>query len=280
MRLDRKVALVTGGTRGIGQGIVEMLAAEGAAVVFTGRSEEHGRAVAAGVNDAGGRATYVRADNSIEEDVAGAVRTTVETYGSLTTLVNNAIASEHVGSGKDSHVDETDNDTFAEIIRVALMGSVWACKYAIPAMRDAGSGSIVNISASSSKSALPHRPAYHASKGAINAITRQMAVDYGHDDIRANAIIVGFINTDTPQMGAILANPKMRAAFEKNIMVPRFGEPADIAAGVVYLASDESKYVTGIELTIDGGALCHQALPELDFEEMKAAGPLHRPVEG
>ncbi len=280
MRLDGKVALVTGGTRGIGQGIVEMLAAEGAAVVFTGRSEDHGRAVEAGVTAAGGQATYLRADNSVEEDVAGAVRATVERYGSLTTLVNNAIASEDVGSGKDSHVDEVDNDTFASILRVALMGSVWASKYAIPEMRKAGSGSIVNISASSSKSALPHRPAYHASKGAINAITRQMAVDYGSDDIRANAIIVGFIFTGTPQMTAILDNPKIRAAFEKNIMVPRFGEPADIAAGVVYLASDESKYVTGIELTIDGGALCHQALPELDFEEMKAAGPLHQPVEG
>jgi NAD(P)-dependent dehydrogenase (short-subunit alcohol dehydrogenase family) len=256
-----------------------MLAAEGAAVAFTGRSEANGRAVQAGVEEAGGRAMYVRADNSVEEEVAEAVRATVERYGSLTTLVNNAIASEDVGSGKDSHVDQTDNDTFASILRVALMGSVWASKYAIPAMREAGSGSIVNISASSSKSALPHRPAYHASKGAINAITRQMAVDYGKDDIRANAIIVGFIFTGTPQMAAILANPTMRAAFEKNVMVPRFGEPADIAAGVVYLASDESKYVTGIELTIDGGALCHQALPELDFEEMRAAGPLHQPIE-
>jgi len=273
MRLEGKVALVTGGTRGIGQGIVEMLAAEGAAVAFTGRSEDHGRAVAAGVNEAGGRALYIRADNSVEDDVAEAVRATVEEYGALTTLVNNAIASEDVGGGKDSHVDETDNDTFASILTVALMGSVWACKYAIPAMREAGSGSIVNISASSSKSALPHRPAYHASKGAINALTRQLAVDYGKDDIRANAIIVGFIFTGTPAMAAILANPKMRTAFEKNIMVPRFGEPADIAAGVVYLASDESKYVTGTELTIDGGALCHQALPELDFQGMRGQEP-------
>ena len=138
-------------------------------------------------------------------------------------------------------------------------------------MRKAGSGSIVNISASSSKSALPHRPAYHASKGAINALTRQMAVDFGKDDIRANAIIVGFIFTGYRGDGRRSSTTRQyRAAFEKNIMVPRFGEPADIAAGVVYLASDESKYVTGIELTIDGGALCHQALPELDFEGMRA----------
>ena len=266
-RLDGKVALVTGGTRGIGRGIVEMLAAEGAAVAFTGRSEDKGRDVEQAVVAAGGRALYLRADNGVEKDVAGAVASTVERFGALTTLVNNAI-SDDAGSGKDNHVDDTDNDTFDNIMRIALMGTFWACKYAVPHLRAAGSGSIVNISASSSKSALPHRPAYHASKGAINAMTRQLAADYGKDDIRANTIIVGFINTQTDVMKHILADPARRAAFQKNIMVPRFGEPADIAAGVVYLASDEAKYVTGIELTIDGGALCHQALPELDFEGM------------
>jgi NAD(P)-dependent dehydrogenase (short-subunit alcohol dehydrogenase family) len=270
-RLDGKVALVTGGTKGIGRGVVEMLAAEGAGVAFTGRSEDVGKEVENGVTAAGGQALYVKADNGVEEQLASAVAATVERYGKLTTLVNNAIASEDVGSGLDSHVDEVDDGTFEKILRIALMGTVWATKHAVPEMRKAGSGSIVNISASSSKSALPHRPAYHASKGAINALTRQMAVDYGKDDIRTNAIIVGFIYTGTDAMAAILENPAYRTAFQKNIMVPRFGEPADIAAGVVYLASDESKYVTGIELTIDGGALCHQALPELDFESMHAA---------
>ncbi|HZP28075.1 MAG TPA: SDR family oxidoreductase [Acidimicrobiia bacterium] len=269
MRLDGKVALVTGGTRGIGRGIVEMLVAEGAAVGFTGRNEENGRAVEAAVASAGGRAMFVRADNGVEADLAAAVDATVARYGPLTTLVNNAI-SDDAGSGKDSHVDTIDNETFENIMRIALTGTYWACKYAIPEMRKAGNGSIVNISASSSKAALPERPAYHASKGAINAMTRQLAVDYGKEDIRANTIIVGFVFTGSPEMTAILADPVMRAAFEKNIMVPRFGEPADIAAGVVYLASDESKYVTGTELTIDGGALCHQALPELDFETMRA----------
>jgi meso-butanediol dehydrogenase / (S,S)-butanediol dehydrogenase / diacetyl reductase len=268
MRLDGKVALVTGGTRGIGRGVVHGLAAEGASVVFTGRNEENGRAVEQSVADAGGRAAYLRADNGIESEVAGAVQFTVERYGKLTTIVNNAI-SDDVGGGGDSHVDEIENHTIDNILRIALMGTVWMCKYAIPEMRKAGSGSIVNISASSSKSALPHRPAYHASKGAINAMTRQMAVDYGKDDIRANTIIVGFIFTGSPGMQAILDHPEFRAAFEKNIMVPRFGEPADIAAGVVYLASDESKYVTGTELTIDGGALCHQALPELSFDAVR-----------
>ena len=270
MRLAGKVALVTGGTRGIGRGIVEMMAAEGAGVAFTGRNEENGRAVQAAVAEAGGQAMYVKADNGVEEEIAGAVEATVERFGSLTTLVNNAIASEDVGSGKDSHVDQTDNDTFAQILRIALMGTVWGCEHAIPRMREAGTGSIINISASSSKSALPHRPAYHASKGAINALTRQLAVDYGKENIRANTIIVGFIFTGTDAMTQILADPGYKAAFLKNVMVPYLGEPADIAAGAVYLASDESKYVTGTELTIDGGALCHQALPELDFEGMRA----------
>ena len=265
MRLEGKVALVTGGTRGIGRGIVEMLAAEGAAVAFTGRSEDKGREVEAAVTESGGRALFVRADNGVESDIAGAVQLAVDRFGGLTTLVNNAI-SDDTGSGRDNHIDLVENDTFENIMRIALMGTFWACKYAVPAMRRAGNGSIVNISASSSKSALPERPAYHASKGAINAMTRQLAVDYGKEDIRANAIIVGFIYTGSPVMKAILDDPGRRAAFEKNIMVPRFGEPADIAAGVVYLASDESKYVTGTELTIDGGALCHQALPELDFD--------------
>ena len=263
-RLEGKVALVTGGTRGIGRGIVEGLAAEGAGVAFTGRSTDLGREVEAAVNGRGGQALYIRADNAVEEELAGAVQATVERFGRLTTVVNNAI-SDDVGSGKDSHVDLVENETFENILRIALMGTVWTCKYAIPAMRAAGSGSIINISASSSKSALPERPAYHASKGAINAMTRQLAVDYGKDDIRANTIIVGFVFTGSEAMTAILADPRKRAAFQKNIMVPRFGEPADIAAGVVYLASDESKYVTGTELTIDGGALCHQALPELDL---------------
>ena len=99
----------------------------------------------------------------------------------------------------------------------------------------------------------------------VRALAKATEVLRVSQDIRANTIIVGFIDTGTETLKRILADPDKRAAFAKNIMVPRFGEPADVAAGVVYLASDESKYVTGIELTIDGGALCHQALPELDL---------------
>src|SRR5215472_6608111 len=174
MRLPGKVALVTGGTRGIGRGIVEMLAREGAAVAFTGRSEDRGREVESGVHAAGGRVKYIRADNAHEDQIARAVRAAVDEFGSLSTLVNNAI-SDDAGSGKDTHVDTVDDQTFDHIMRIALKGTLWAAKHAIPEMRKAGGGSIVNISATSSLQSLPGRPAYQASKGAINALTRQMA---------------------------------------------------------------------------------------------------------
>ena len=252
VRLDGKVALVTGGRAGIRPRDRADARVQGAAVAFTGRSEANGREVEQLVAASGGRAVFVRADNGNEEDVAAAVRATVDRYGAFTTLVNNAILDD-AGSGRDTHVDEIENETIDNIMRVALMGTFWACRYAIPEMRTAGSGSIVNISASSSKRATPFLPAYQASKGAINALTRQLAADYGSDDIRANTIIVGFIYTGSANMAGILADPAGRAAVEHNIALPRLGEPADIAAGVVYLSSDEAKYVTGTELTIDGG---------------------------
>jgi meso-butanediol dehydrogenase/(S,S)-butanediol dehydrogenase/diacetyl reductase len=247
-----------------------MLAREGAAVGFTGRSEDAGKEVEQAVHNAGGRALFIRADNGVEAQVAGAVRATVDAFGSLTTLVNNAIANDEAGSGRDNHVEVIANETFDTIMRVAVMGAVWASKYAIPQMRLAGNGSIINISASSSVLSIPTRPAYQASKGAINSLTRQMAVDYGKENIRVNTIVVGLIFNGSREMTAMLADERIRAAFEKNVLTPRLGIPSDIAAGVTYLASDESGYVTGTQLTIDGGGLSHQAVPELDFVALRS----------
>lgn len=258
MRLDGKVALVTGGTAGIGAGIVEMMAREGASVAFTGRSRDVGEALQQRLRDSGATVTYVQADSQVESSVSDAVATTVEAYGPVTVLVNSAAATDVAVSGVDSHVDEITNDDWDYVVRTSLYGTLWASKYAIPHMRAAGGGSIVNISASSSIRSLRSRPAYQASKGAINSLTRQMAVDYGLENIRCNAIIVGFINSGGEVMQKLLADEAYMQVIRGMLVLPRIGEPADIAAAAVFLASDESKYVTGSQITVDGGATSYQ----------------------
>jgi len=265
MRLQGKVALVTGGSRGIGRGIVEMFASEGCKVGFTGRSEDTANAVIEAVRKAGGEAIWIKADNKIEADIAEAVAKTAEAFGSLTVIVNNAISATDAASGLDESVDKLDNDNFDGMLRGALYGAAWGAKYAIPHMRKAGVGSIINVSASSSISAVPARPGYQASKGAINSLTRSMAGSFSKENIRTNTIIVGFINTESSTMKKMLATPAIRAAFEKLVQTPRLGRPADIAAAATYLASDESSYVTGTQITVDGGALSQQNTPALDF---------------
>jgi meso-butanediol dehydrogenase / (S,S)-butanediol dehydrogenase / diacetyl reductase len=270
MRLKDKVAVITGGTKGIGRVTAIMMAEQGARVVFTGRSRDAGAEVEERIREAGGTGTFVRADNKIEAEVAGAVHKAAELYGPVSVLMNNAIASDDVGSGGDSHVHELDTRVLDEIMRAALYGTIWACKAAIPYMKQVGRGSIINISASSSVGAIPARPSYQASKGAINSLTRQMAFDYGKDGIRVNTIVVGFTNTNSDNFKKMLADPEIRGAFEKLVLTPYIGESSDIANGAIYLASDESKYVTGTMLTIDGGALCHQAQPQLDFASLRS----------
>jgi len=263
MRLQGKVALITGGTRGIGREFVERFAREGAAVVFTGRSQADGELLANNLVKSGHSVTFAHGSAASESDVRAAVELAVTTYGSLTTIVNNAAATHLTGPGKpDTRVTEVTTEVFDEVIRTGLYGTMWACKYGIPHLERAGGGSIINISAASSVLAILGRPSYQASKGAINSLTRQIAVDYGKSNIRSNAIVVGFTNTGGHDMQKMTANPELMAALSKTISLPRLGLSSDIASGAVFLASDEGAYVTGVLLPIDGGLTGHLDMPD------------------
>ena len=263
MRLKGKVALVTGATYGIGTTILERLAEEQAAVVFTGRTQDKGSALEKRLRDAGHQVLFMHGSVAIEEDVQAAVQAAVDTFGSLTTVVNNAAATDTTGPGRpDSHVTEITNEAFDTMMRTAVYGVLWTSKYAIPHMKAAGGGAIINISAASSVRAIDGRPGYQASKGAVNALTRQMAVDYGLDGIRSNAIIVGFTPTGEDITTRMVQNEAFIGAVRRAIPSPRLGHPRDIANGVVYLASDEAEYVNGVLLPIDGGLTCKLGIPD------------------
>lgn len=258
MLLKNNVALVTGGSRGIGRGIVRRLCEEGAQVVFTGRNPDTGRALERECVADGLAAKFVVADSANDADTKAAVELAISTFGGLNTLVHNAAATDMTGAGKpDTHVTEIDENTIDGIFGTAVKGAFSSAKYAIRHMRDHGGGAIINISASSSILAMKGRPAYQASKGAINVLTRQMAIDYGHANIRCNAIIVGFINTGSESMERMIKSDGFKKGIGRQIVLERPGSPRDIANGVVYLASEMGSYVTGILLPIDGGYTSH-----------------------
>jgi 3-oxoacyl-[acyl-carrier protein] reductase len=256
MRLERKVAIVTGAAGGIGRAIATHFAAEGAAVVLADQAEAEGRALEAAIQAAGGKAIFLAADVGSEADCARAVRTAVDAFGTLTTLVNNAAATHLVGlAGRgDTDVTQLSDAVLTESLRTNVCGLVWCCKHAVPRMIEAGGGSIVNISSGVALRGAPGMDAYTASKGAVNALTRSMAVQYAHEKVRVNCIVPGLIRSGK-LMDATLDDPAQHEWLERAVRLPYFGTPDDVAWGAVYLASDEARYVTGIDLPIDGGYL-------------------------
>ena len=249
-RLDGKVALVTGGTRGIGKGIVTRFAAEGARVVFVGRTVADGEAVEKEVRAAGGEATFVACDISDEASVASAVTSTVELYGGLHALVNNAAATE-LGIS-DGRLGDVELDGWNQIIGINLTGMFLVTKHVLRHMETAGGGTIVNISSIASITGLPGSAAYTAAKGAFNSLTRSIATDYARDGVRCNCLVLGLHPGD--RWSFYLTDPRFRDAMAAVHLTPRFGVPDDTALACVYLSSEESGFVTGTQFTIDGGA--------------------------
>ena len=245
-RLEGKVALISGGARGQGAVEAQMFAREGASVVFGDVRDDEGKKVEAGIKAVGGKATYVHLDVTSEADWRAAVATAVSSYGKLDVLVNNA------GILLRSKIEETSEADWDRIMAINVKGVFLGTKAAIPAMRQAGGGSIINISSTAGLVGSPGQTAaYTATKGAVRLFTKATAIQHARDKIRCNSVHPGPIVTD--MIKDMLDDRAMWEQRLRRLPMGRAGTPEDVAYGVLYLASDESGYVTGSELVIDGG---------------------------
>jgi cyclopentanol dehydrogenase len=243
-KLDGKVALISGGARGQGAAEAETFAREGARVIFA-----EGQKVEAAIRAAGGEATYVHLDVTSEADWQRAVETAVSRHGALHVLVNNAaIVIPRVP------IEERTAAEWDRVMAVNAKGVFLGTKHAIPAMRRAGGGSIVNISSVAGiGQSLHQEPAYAASKGAIRIFTKVTASQHARDGIRCNSVHPGPV--DTEMLHSAMPDPDVLKARLQRVPLGRMGTVSEIVTLVLYLASDDSAYMTGSELVIDGGAL-------------------------
>lgn len=250
-RVENKVALVTGAARGIGKACAELLAREGAIVAVADLVDDEGEAVAEGIRKDGGEAMYWHLDVSHEAEVKRVIDEVAEEFGGLDVLVNNAGIS---GADKPTH--ELTEEEWDEVQNVNVKGVFFCTKHAIPHLKKEGGGSIINLSSIYGILGGPDVPPYHASKGAVRLMAKTDALLYAKDAIRVNSVHPGYIWT--PMVEAHLAKMEGDMDELKQQMadlhpVGHMGEPEDIGWAVVYLASDESKFVTGEELVVDGG---------------------------
>lgn len=242
-RLEGKAAIITGAARGIGKGLAEIFAAEGASVVVADVLAGQGQEVAAQLRAQGRKAVFQKLDVSKEADWTAAVEAAIANFGKLTTLVNNAAIFNNSG------VDELSLDDWNKVIAVNLTGVFLGMKAVLPELEKSGNGAIVNISSLYAIIATDGFAAYHASKSGVRMLSKATALRYARRGVRVNTIFPG--NVETPAAATI--TEEENAAILKLVPMGVRGQPADIAHGAVYLASDEARYVTGSELVIDGG---------------------------
>ena len=246
MRLENKVALISGGARGMGAAEARMFAREGARVVIGDVLDAEGRQVEAEINEIGGECVFVHLDVTQESAWQQAVDTAVSRFGKLDVLVNNA------GIVRRTMVEDTTAEEWDLIMNVNAKGVFLGTKAAIPEMRKAGGGSIINISSISGMLGQDYvGGAYNASKGAVRIFTKSTAIQYAKEGIRANSIHPGSI--DTPMAGERLTNSELQRQAEARTPLGRTAHPDEVAYGVLFLASDESSFMTGSEVVIDGG---------------------------
>ena len=247
MRLTGKVALIAGAARGMGAAEARLFAREGAKVAIADVLPEDGKKVEEEIKDLGGDAIFVALDVTREEDWQRAVEATVARFGKLDILVNNA------GIFRRVPLEETSLELWNQVMDINATGVFLGTKAVIPVMRKGGGGSIVNISSVGGIIGIPNNSAYQASKGAVRIFTKATAIEHAREGIRANSVHPGAI--DTPMISSLLEDPTYLKAMLATTPLERLGTAEDVAYGVLYLASDESSYVTGAELVIDGGMI-------------------------
>ena len=250
MRLENKIAIVTGGGTGIGEAIAKVFAREGAKVAITGRRKNELDRVVREVERKGGQALELPGSVTNEPDVREAVAATVRTFGRLDILVNNAGSLFYAAP-----LHEITDEVWDETIDIFLKGVFRFSRAVIPAMIRQGGGSIVNISTVVALKAMPGFPmhAYAAAKAGVNMLTKTIAIDYAKAKIRCNTICPAGVVT--PGVASMISDPKNRAGFDAMHPLGRMGMPEEIAEAVLYFASDESSWTTGSILTVDGGVM-------------------------
>ena len=257
MRLDGKVAVITGGGSGMGKIASELFASEGAKVVLTDVNDESGEAAAAGIVASGGDAAYVHADVSKESEAEAMVRAAVERFGGLHILYNNA----GVMLPDDGSVDTTDERIWDITLGVNVKGVAFGCKFGVPAMIASGGGSIINVASFVAwLGAATSQTAYTASKGAVLAMTREIAVEYARKGVRCNALCPGPI--ETPLLMQLLSDEQKKQRRFVHIPMGRLGQAEELAKAALFLASDDSSYMTGASLIVDGGITAAYVTPE------------------